>query len=177
MFTPTFSGIPCAKSAIFAELNVNSFGSQFQPITKINMEFSSRDSMRLVRTDRMSMRWGEMDSLAHMNNVAYLRYFEESRVAWFSELEIDYDSRSEGPILGTISCRYVKSAIYPVTFLVTSYVGRLGKSSFVMNHQLTNFKDESEIYAEAEAVLVWADINAGKSRPVPNWFRKVIQGE
>ncbi|MBT6412518.1 MAG: acyl-CoA thioesterase, partial [Betaproteobacteria bacterium] len=38
------------------------------------------------------MRWGEMDSLAHMNNVAYLRYFEESRVAWFNELEIDYES-------------------------------------------------------------------------------------
>ena len=57
------------------------------------MNASLKDSMRLVRTDRMSMRWGEMDSLAHMNNVAYLRYFEESRVAWFNDLEIDYTSK------------------------------------------------------------------------------------
>ena len=177
MFTPTFSGIPCAKSAIFVDINVNSFRAQFQPITKINMEFSLRESMRLVRTDRMSMRWGEMDSLAHMNNVAYLRYFEESRVAWFNDLEIDYQSESEGPILGTISCRYLKSAVYPATFMVTSYVGKLGRSSFVMYHQLTNCMEDSEIYAEAEAVLVWADIAAGKSRPLPDWFRAVIQGE
>ena len=55
------------------------------------MDLSLKESMRLVRNDRMTMRWGEMDSLAHMNNVAYLRYFEESRVAWFNELEIDYE--------------------------------------------------------------------------------------
>ena len=141
------------------------------------MNASLKDSMRLVRTDRMSMRWGEMDSLAHMNNVAYLRYFEESRVAWFNDLEIDYTSKSEGPILGTITCRYIKSAVYPATFSVTSYVGRLSKSSFAMYHQLFNCSDGSEVFAEAEAVLVWADIVAGKSRPVPDWFRAVIQGE
>ena len=135
-----------------------------------------KESLRLVRTDRMSMRWGEMDSLAHMNNVAYLRYFEECRVAWFEELGIDYNSKSEGPILGTITCRYVKSAVYPATFSVTSYVGRLSRSSFVMYHQLVNYSDESEVFAEAEAILVWADISLGKSRPVPDWFRAVIQG-
>ena len=135
-----------------------------------------KESLRLVRADRMSMRWGEMDSLAHMNNVAYLRYFEECRVAWFEELGIDYNSKSEGPILGTITCRYVKSAVYPATFSVTSYVGRLSRSSFVMYHQLVNYSDESEVFAEAEAILVWADISLGKSRPVPDWFRAVIQG-
>tara|TARA_B110000483_G_C18203260_1_gene546312 strand:- start:3821 stop:4243 length:423 start_codon:yes stop_codon:yes gene_type:complete len=135
-----------------------------------------KESLRLVRADRMSMRWGEMDSLAHMNNVAYLRYFEECRVAWFEELGIDYNSKSEGPILGTITCRYVKSAVYPATFSVTSYVGRLSRSSFGMYHQLVNYSDESEVFAEAEAILVWADISLGKSRPVPDWFRAVIQG-
>ena len=118
-----------------------------------------------------------MDSLAHMNNVAYLRYFEESRVAWFNELEIDYESTSEGPILGTISCRYLKSAVYPATFIVTSYVGKLGKSSFGMYHEMVNANDKSEIFAEAEAILVWADILAAESRPVPVWFRQIIQGD
>jgi acyl-CoA thioester hydrolase len=141
------------------------------------MDLSLKESMRLVRNDRMTMRWGEMDSLAHMNNVAYLRYFEESRVAWFNELEIDYESTSEGPILGTISCRYLKSAVYPATFIVTSYVGKLGKSSFGMYHEMVNANNKSEIYAEAEAVLVWADISAAKSRPVPDWFRQIIQGD
>lgn len=141
------------------------------------MDTSLKNSMRLVRTDRMSMRWGEMDSLAHMNNVAYLRYFEECRVAWFEELGIDYNSKSEGPILGTITCRYLKPAVYPAAFSVTSYVGRLSRSSFAIYHQLINCCDESEIFAEAEAIMVWADISVGKSKQVPDWFRAVIQGE
>ena len=45
-----------------------------------------------------------------------------------------------------------------------------------MYHQLVNYSDESEVFAEAEAILVWADISLGKSRPVPDWFRAVIQG-
>jgi acyl-CoA thioester hydrolase len=141
------------------------------------MATSLKDSTILVRTDEMKMRWGEMDSLSHMNNVAYMRYFEESRVAWFHELEINYNSNSEGPILGTITCRYLKSALYPTTFGLTSYVGKLGRSSFTMYHQLFNLHDESEVFAEAEATLVWADILAGKSRPIPNWLRLVIQGD
>jgi acyl-CoA thioesterase FadM len=46
-----------------------------------------------------------------------------------------------------------------------------------MYHQLFNLHDESEVFAEAEAILVWADILAGKSRPIPNWLRLVIQGD
>lgn len=65
--------------------------------------------------------------------------------------------------------------MYPATFLVTSYVGRLGKSSFGMYHEMVDANNELEIYAKAEAVLVWADISAAKSRPIPDWFRSVIQ--
>ena len=38
---------------------------------------------RLVRVDRVPMRWGEMDALGHMNNVSYFRYFEQARISWF----------------------------------------------------------------------------------------------
>jgi acyl-CoA thioesterase FadM len=46
-----------------------------------------------------------------------------------------------------------------------------------MYHEMVNANNKSEIFAEAEAVLVWADISAAKSRPVPVWFRQIIQGD
>ena len=33
-----------------------------------------KEQGRLVRVDRVPMRWGEMDALGHMNNVSYFRY-------------------------------------------------------------------------------------------------------
>ncbi|KPK34548.1 MAG: hypothetical protein AMJ66_03490 [Betaproteobacteria bacterium SG8_40] len=131
---------------------------------------------KLVRTDRMRMRWGEMDALGHMNNVSYLRYFEEVRIAWFGTLPIEYRIGSEGPILGTITCKYLKPAVYPVELEITSYIGNPGHSSFSMWHELYNAKDHNERFAEAEAKLVWIDIGAGRSRPMPDWMRETIQG-
>lgn len=124
----------------------------------------------------MFMRWGEMDALGHMNNVAYLRYFEEVRIAWFETLPMEYRVGAEGPILGTITCKYLKPAVYPVEFEITSYTGNPGHSSFSMWHELYNANDPEERFAEAEAKLVWIDIGAGRSRPMPDWMREKIQG-
>ncbi|MDT5062333.1 MAG: acyl-CoA thioester hydrolase [Acidobacteriota bacterium] len=32
--------------------------------------------------------WGEMDSLQHVNNIIYFRYFESARMAYFNKLDI-----------------------------------------------------------------------------------------
>ena len=134
------------------------------------------EQRKLVRTDRMTMRWGEMDALGHMNNVSYLRYFEEARISWFESLDIEYRVGGEGPILGTITCKYLKPAIYPVEFEITSYIGKPGNSSFFMWHELYNANDPKERFAQAEAKLVWIDIGVGRSRPMPDWIRAEIQG-
>lgn len=123
----------------------------------------------------MTMRWGEMDALGHMNNVSYFRYFEQARISWFDSLEIDYRPGNEGPILGTISCRYIKPAIYPMEFELTTHAGRPGRSSFLMWHALYNAADPQERFAEVEAVMVWIDIRDGRSRPLPDWLRAQLQ--
>jgi acyl-CoA thioester hydrolase len=128
-----------------------------------------------VRTDRMAMRWGEMDALGHMNNVSYFRYFEQARISWFDDLRIEYQPGSEGPILGSISCRFLKPAVYPVEFEVTTYVGRPGRSSFSMWHELYRAGEPRERYADCEAGMVWIDIAEGRSRPLPEWVRKILQ--
>lgn len=131
-----------------------------------------KEEGRLVRTDRVPMRWGEMDALGHMNNVSYFRYFEQARISWFDGLKIDYSPGSEGPILGTLSCRYVRPAVYPAEIEVTTYVGKAGRSSFGMFHEMYLAADPAVLFAQAEAVMVWIDISAGKSRPLPDWMRE-----
>jgi acyl-CoA thioester hydrolase len=134
-----------------------------------------KEEGKLVRVDRVAMRWGEMDALGHMNNVSYFRYFEQARISWFDTLAIDYRPGSEGPILGSLSCRYIKPAVYPADIEVTTYVGKPGRSSFMMFHEMFLAGDPSILYAEANAVMVWIDISEGKSRPLPGWMLEQLR--
>ena len=133
-----------------------------------------KEEGRLVRTDRVPMRWGEMDALGHMNNVSYFRYFEQARISWFDTLRIDYRPGSEGPILGTLSCRYIRPAVYPAEIEVTTYVGKAGRSSFAMCHDMYLAGEPGMLFAQAQAVMVWIDISDGKSRPLPDWMRREL---
>ena len=133
------------------------------------------DKKKLVSSDLMKMRWGEMDALGHMNNASYYRYFEEGRVSWFDKISIEYRPGGEGPILGTMTCKFLKPAIYPLDLELKTYVGNPGHSSFVMWQELHLHKKPKNKFAEAEAVMVWIDINEGKSVRIPDWLRKEIE--
>jgi acyl-CoA thioester hydrolase len=128
-----------------------------------------------IHVERMRLRWGEMDALRHLNNVAYFRYFEEARIHWFATLGIDYADEGEGPILGSIDNRFLKPAIYPADVLIELRVNRIGNSSFALGHAMRLESDPAIVFAEGEAVLVWIDIASGKSRPLPQRIRALLQ--
>jgi acyl-CoA thioester hydrolase len=135
-----------------------------------------KEEARLMRMDEYPMRWGDMDVLGHMNNVAYFRYFEQARISWFDSVGISLLPGTEGPVLGTINCKFIKAAVYPVTFGVSTYCGKLGNKSFVMYHELFDQANSSCVFAQAHAAMVWIDVSDGTSRPIPDWMRNILQG-
>ena len=59
--------------------------------------------------------WGEMDSMGHVNNIVYFRYFESARIAYFEKMDLmGYMAETGiGPILGEISCKFKIPLSYP----------------------------------------------------------------
>lgn len=129
-----------------------------------------------IHVERMRLRWGELDALRHLNNVAYFRYFEEARIHWFATLGIDYGDDGEGPILANIETRFVKPALYPEDVAIELRIGKVGNSSFVLEHTMRSESDPSVVYSTGEAVLVWIDIASGRSKPLPDQVRAILQG-
>jgi acyl-CoA thioester hydrolase len=127
---------------------------------------------KLVHVERMRMRWGEMDALGHMNNTAYFRYLEQTRIAWFDSIGATYDT--EGAVLGSISCRFIVPLVYPVDLEVTLVAGPPRRSTFSLHSEIRHQGQPEKIYARAEAVMVWIDLKDGKSRPVPEWLRALL---
>ena len=38
---------------------------------------------KLVHTEIIPIRWGDMDAMGHVNNTVYFRYMEQARICWF----------------------------------------------------------------------------------------------
>jgi acyl-CoA thioester hydrolase len=126
---------------------------------------------RLVHVERMTMRWGDMDALGHMNNTVYFRCLELARISWFEALGIDYLGQQEGPILGSVSCRFRIPVVYPANLLISLHAGKPRNSSFALTSSISDEADAARVYATGEALLVWIDLKDGKSKPLPDWFR------
>lgn len=129
---------------------------------------------RLVHVERMRMRWGDMDALGHMNNTIYFRYFEQARISWFDAIGADYKTLPEGPILGSINCRFVIPAVYPCELEVTLVAGQPRRSAFPLYSELRDATAAEKVYARCEAMMVWIDLTDGKSRPLPEWMRSQL---
>jgi acyl-CoA thioester hydrolase len=129
---------------------------------------------RLVHVERMRMRWGDMDALGHMNNTVYFRYLEQARIAWFDSIGADYRRLPEGPILGSIACRFVVPIVYPADLEVTLLAGPPRRSTFPLYSEIRDAGEGRRVHARAEAVMVWIDLEDGKSRPLPEWVKALI---
>jgi acyl-CoA thioester hydrolase len=121
------------------------------------------------------LRWGDMDSFGHVNNVVYLRYLEQARVEWM--FTTAKQAGVGGFTLGTVVARheieYKRPLVYraePVT--IESWVTRIGTATFTIAYEV---KDAERVYATAATVLVPYDLVAGRPRRITAEERRYLE--
>lgn len=120
--------------------------------------------------------WGEMDSLQHVNNIIYFRYFESARMAYFQKLDIwEYMNETGiGPILASTQCRFRIPLSYPDTVSVGARITRVEEDRFLMEYTVVSHQQQ-KIAAEGEGVIVSYDYREKKKAPLPEEIRERIQ--
>jgi acyl-CoA thioester hydrolase len=132
---------------------------------------------RLVHTLSMPIRWGDMDAMGHVNNTVYFRYMESARIAWFGSLGIHPDPRGTGPVVINASCTFHRQLVYPGDVELRTYAGQAGRSSFETWVEIRPSYDPGAIYADGQAKVVWVDHAAGRSTPLPDAMRRIVEGQ
>ena len=131
---------------------------------------------RLLHALGLQVRWGDMDALGHVNNAEYLRYFEQSRIAWLETLGFATTGTGTGPILAKISVTYLKPIVYPSELEVRLYASHVGNTSFTLASEIVNGRDAAERFTEGEFLTVWVDYEQSKSVPIPEKLRATLAG-
>ncbi|MDR3416018.1 MAG: thioesterase family protein [Nevskia sp.] len=122
----------------------------------------------------MTVRWGDMDALGHVNNVQYFRYGESGRIAYFEPLERDDPQfwKEYGIILASMGCDFLAQVHYPAELEIGTRVTRFGRSSISM---LSAIFLGDKVVAVLRGTVVWFDYAAQKTLPIPEHVKAWVR--
>lgn len=124
---------------------------------------------------RFPLHWGEMDAYQHVNNVAYFRYFESARIAYFAKMDIGGSVIGKvGPILASVSARYLAPLVFPDSLRVGSRVTDVQEDRFTMQHAVLS-ESQGRIVTTGEDLIVPYDYAKMKKAPLPQSWRDFIR--
>ena len=123
---------------------------------------------------KLRLDWSEMDLFGHINNVAYFKYIQASRVNYWELIGLTkfHTETKIGPMLASSSCRFFKPLFYPGNIMVQASITNIGNTSFKMKHQILDIN--LSIAAEAEDVIVMYNFTEEEKALLPDEIRKKI---
>jgi acyl-CoA thioester hydrolase len=127
-------------------------------------------SENLLLTAPVTVRWGDMDALGHVNNSVYATYVEEARLRWMQTIPGGWANDTISPVLAAQHINFRIPIEWPEDIVVALYRGRVGGSSLTIEFRMTSARDADKVFADGHAVLVWTGRD-GKSVPLPQNIR------
>lgn len=120
--------------------------------------------------------WGEMDSLQHVNNIVYFRYFESARMAYFDRLDFwTYMAETGvGPILASTQCKFRVPLTYPDKVSVGARISEIEDDRFVMKYVVVSH-GHAKVAAEGEGLIVSYDYRELRKASLPEEIKGRIR--
>lgn len=117
----------------------------------------------------LDVRWGDMDTLGHVNNTVFFQYLESSRIQYHDTLTEDGDVWPEGigPILASTSCNFRLPIVYPDRLQVGARVIEIGEKKYVMDHVIYS-EEHDDVAADGDATVVSFNYSEDQTAPLPD---------
>jgi acyl-CoA thioester hydrolase len=131
-------------------------------------------SMKEIYSTTLGLRWGDMDSIGHVNNTVYFRFFEQARVEWLDLFPAHLDNSKAYVVIVHAECSFLKELKAPGSVEVKVLAGESGRSSLVQHYEVRRTDAPEVLVATGSAKMVWVDPETGRSTPIPERFKAVL---
>ncbi|NUP73483.1 MAG: acyl-CoA thioesterase [Sinomonas sp.] len=135
----------------------------------------------------LQLRFGDVDSYGHVNNVRFLHFLEDARVHWLREplpsdapvgdaeaTMFDYVTEENFTLVGRHEIEYLAPLMYrPTPIAVNLWVTRIGGSSFDLGYSVAE-RDGSIQYAYAATSMVLVSRSGGHPVRLPEGLRSAF---
>jgi len=138
------------------------------------MKIALPEQRKLVHDMVLSIRWGDMDAMGHVNNTVYFRYMETVRIEWMRAVGCDPDPQGQGPVIVNAFCNFYRQLEYPGDVRVKLYVSDPGRTTFETWCTMERTDQPGVVCAEGGATTIWVDFPQQKAAPLPDWMRALV---
>ncbi|HVP02720.1 MAG TPA: thioesterase family protein [Solirubrobacteraceae bacterium] len=128
------------------------------------------------------VRFGDLDAMRHLNNVAFLQFFESARIAYITTVIPSHRPTNPdddwGLIFAECHINYRAPAFFDEEIRTHVRPAQLRRSSLRIEFLMTS-EGDGRLLAEGWGALVGYDYGAGTAAPLPQVLREIMleQGE
>jgi acyl-CoA thioester hydrolase len=128
-----------------------------------------------VQWHPITVRWRDMDSQNHVNNVTYFTYFEIARMEFFRSLGLFelMEPGKFGPAVVTQTCNYKRQTTFPSEIEVGVRPGKVTQRSFSVLYEVY-LKGTDTLLVDGHTVMTWVDFVKEEAVPIPQELRERI---
>jgi len=124
----------------------------------------------------VEIRFGDTDAMGHANNSRFLTYCESARIDYWEaatgeRFALVTHGAEESLILADMRVTYRSPAYFGEVLTVESRIGRLGRTSFTLEHRITaqnSARGHARLVATGEGVQVLYDYPTERPRVIPD---------
>lgn len=125
----------------------------------------------------VTVRWGDMDAMGHVNNIIYFQYLESARIGYF-EMLMGWTGRDggggrQGPVVVSQTFNYRRQVYYPAGLEVGVRCREIRNRSFVLEYGIFR-KGTDELVGDGTSVAVWLDYGTNKAMEIPVALRQAL---
>lgn len=154
----------------------------WQRILEIPANFNYKKQLQMKISDfkvvtTINVQWGEMDAFRHVNNVAYVRWGETSRIDYFVKIGlINSDPEKSGhlPILGFQSVKYITPLVYPDNIKIGTRVEEIREDRVILRSYFFSEKQDRLAAIMVHEIIV-IDPLKGSKLLVPGYLSEKIK--
>ncbi|GAC1442306.1 MAG: thioesterase family protein [Solirubrobacteraceae bacterium] len=124
-----------------------------------------------------TVRFGDLDAMRHLNNVAFLTFFESARIAYIGGLIPAHnpaDPDDFGLIFAECHIRYRSPGQYGERIDTHLRPAQVQRSAFRIEFEM---RVGERLLADGYGVLVGYDYSAARSAPLPDSLRELLEAE
>lgn len=125
-----------------------------------------------VLKTKIQLRYGDLDTLGHVNNAVYLTYFELGRVQFFMKYFSSFDARQVRFVIARAELDFKKSITMDDEIVLETSLDSVGNTSFTFSHKLAS-EDGRDLFCTGKIVAVSIDEQRNPVR-VPEELRSLL---
>lgn len=121
--------------------------------------------------ERLDLRYGDMDVMQHVNNVAIASFFETARVRFMRRVSAAAGVDEIRFSIARLELEFHREMTFPGTVAVGSRIAHVGRTSCRVAQTLVHAGARA---ATSEAVAVHFDIGTRRPVPLPDPVRRIL---